>query len=206
MKTFSFNEYNKKEFWDKRATALLNQNINYPNEINQYVIDRKVWIISEMIEHFKPLHVADAGCGSGGVLIPLVKKYPKIQFYGFDFSRENIRTLRNDDYGRRVLTDVTDISERIGYMKNSFDLLYSFDVFCHLKFDRIPKAIKIFNRVAKRSYYIFDSCEYTIMPYYYFLFSRILPKKSAIKFALKYTKKVEENKLPEMRGLMYEND
>lgn len=47
MKTFE--KYDDPTFWDKRATEILNQNINYPDEINRYFIDRKIYIIDKLI-------------------------------------------------------------------------------------------------------------------------------------------------------------
>jgi len=189
------------DFWDNRATALLNQNVNYPNIINDYFIKRKTFVLDILIREFKPKKVLDAGSGVGSVFIPLAKKYDRINFIALDFSQNNLNEIDKLQL-KNVVTIKSDISH-IPLSKKSIDVLFSFDVLCHLKFNKLPLAIKEFKRVAKIQYYNFHALEYSMLPYYYFMFSRLkLPKKLVVKLSLKYAQKVEKNILPSIRGLL----
>jgi len=200
-----FEKYAQNSYWDKRVTPILNQNLNYSDKINQYLIDRKIWIVEQLIKKLNPKSVLDAGCGSGGVLIPLAEKYyGTIDWYGIDFSKGNIQELKRNNNSRNIIATIDNIT-KIHYTKKSFDLLFSFDVLCHLKFNMVFDAITEFHRVSKNQCYVFDALEYTILPKYHFMFSKIFPQKIADYLTIKYSKKIEENKMPVMRGLLNEN-
>jgi len=204
MKTFE--QYDDPTFWDKRATEILNQNINYPDNINRYFIDRKIYIIDTIIKNYYFKSILDAGCGAGSVLIPLAKKYPKIKFYAVDFSKENIRQVEKYDLDN-VITLTHDI-EHIPIPTKCVDFLFSFDVLCHITFPKMNNVIKEFHRVSKTQCYSFHALEYSILPLYYFMFSRMipLPKKLITELSLRFSKRVEKNKVPDIRGVLYDGD
>jgi len=195
-----FDLYDNPKYWDNKATELLNQNPAYPDKINRYLINRKIFIIEEIINKINPFSIIEMGCGVGSVLIPLAKKFPKKRFHGVDFSKENLNQLQKTTLDN-VSSYLSDISETKLYPK-SFDFLYSLDVLCHLKFDKILKAVNEFHRISKKQYYVFHGLEYCILPYFYFVFSRLRNKKLAIKLTLRFSKRAEKNILPLMRGFL----
>jgi len=201
MKTFE--QYDDPTFWDKRATEILNQNINYPDKINQYFIDRKVFIMDKIIKEYNFKTILDAGCGAGSVLIPLAIRYPKIKFYAVDFSKENIKQIEKYSCFDNIITLINDI-EHIPIPNKCIDFLFSFDVLCHITFPKMEKVIKEFHRVSKFQCYTFHGLEYSILPKYYFMFSRMipLPKKLVANLSLFFSKRIEKEKFPEIRGIL----
>jgi ubiquinone/menaquinone biosynthesis C-methylase UbiE len=181
-------EYLQKEYWDKRNTALLNQNLSFSDKLNEYIIERKIDIATAFIEKLQPTTVLDAGCGAGSVLLPLAQKYSHITFYAVDFSLENIKQISPLSNVRIFRKDVWNLPFR----NQEIDFLFSFDVLYHLTLEQKRLTLNEYSRVAKKHYVNFRGEELTALFHYEFLFRKLrLPRFIRDKLTIYYAKKGE---------------
>ena len=72
----------------------------------------------------KPLKVVDLGCGTGGLLLPLAKKFPEHQFIGYDWDFFVCRILK---WRGRNLSNLTIIRDNfLNVNLSQYDLLLCF--------------------------------------------------------------------------------
>lgn len=128
-------------------------------------------------------------------------RYPKIKFYAVDFSKENIKQIEKYTCFDNIITLTNDIAH-IPIPNKCVDFLFSFDVLCHIKFPKMNAVIKEFHRVSKVQCYTFHALEYSILPFYYFMFSRIVSKRFIAKLSLRFSNRVEKDNFPEIRGIL----
>lgn len=203
----SFKRFADKTFWDNRNTPLGNQNRFYADELNRYAIERKKFIIDQLIQKYDPTQIVDFGCGSGAVMIPLVKKYPTKHFIGIDFSLNNLNNLedRLHEYHNYsvFLRDISDIHLRDDLYNyfGKIDFGYSLDVLCHLTYSSLVVALQNIVGSCENVYYVFHAVEYSNLFRYKFLFDKLkfLPKTLRTKLILHFTKKSEQGLLPTLK-------
>ncbi len=72
----------------------------------------------------KSLKVVDLGCGAGGLLLPLAKKYPNHQFWGYDWDKVMVKWA---GFRGRKLKNLKIIKQDISTVDvKEFDILFSF--------------------------------------------------------------------------------
>jgi SAM-dependent methyltransferase len=99
-------------------------------------------LLTRYLDRGRPLHILDAGCGTGGMLNHL-RRFGSV--VGLDFSDEALGFCR-----RRGLPHLARGSvERLPFADESFDLLTSFDVLYHMGVEDDRLALGEFRRVLK---------------------------------------------------------
>ena len=77
----------------------------------------------------------EIGCGSGGYAVHLAK-HIGCQVVGLDINAEGVRNAKalgeKDKLGARVKFEQCDVSQRLPVEDNTFDAIYSNDVYCHV--------------------------------------------------------------------------
>lgn len=112
--------------------------------------------ISIFIDEHEIGNIADFGCGPGTTLFILAKKYPGLNFTGFDSSVSVIKQnrlkvrkmgLRNIRFECEMLPDIE--------TKEMFDLIYCIATLYYVR--EIERAIRnLYERVNERGYFIFS--------------------------------------------------
>ncbi len=183
-------EYLKKEYWDNRASNILNQNLSFSDNINNYYISRKINIIEYLITQINPNCILDLGCGSGAILNPLVKKFNNIIFYAIDFSKENLKNIVDLPNVIKIKTD----SWKIPLKDLKIDFLFCLDVFFHLTLIQKANTLSEIFRVSNKYYLNFRGEELSSVFYYEFMFRKLkIPYIIKDELVLFYTKR---NELP----------
>jgi len=131
-----------KEFYDKRIKSFgdekFSANISKENVSGQIILK----FLKENVKN-KKKKILDAGCGEGRFLKYFVDN--KYNITGMDLSKEYIRLAKkNVGKGKFVVGSVTNIP----FKDNSFDYIFSVDVFQHVP--DLNKAIKETQRVLKK--------------------------------------------------------
>lgn len=104
----------------------------------------------------RPRSFFEAGCNVGSNLIAIAKIYgfdKTIRYFGCDINELAIRDIRKTDFGGQgnfVLADITDLRFLREIPDNSYDVIFTRDVFmfvqpCRLKRDIIREFIRISN-------------------------------------------------------------
>lgn len=128
-----------KEFYEKYWIKKIN---GFDNNINQIALSR-IPPITSLLPSSKSLgKVLDAGCGDGTILYLLKENYI-FEPYGIDISQNAVKKAIE----RGIDAQVSDLSERIPFPDESFDLIICSEVLEHLYFPE--KALREINRVAK---------------------------------------------------------
>lgn len=183
-------EYLKKEYWDNRASNILNQNLSFSDNINNYYISRKINIIEYLITQINPNCILDLGCGSGAILNPLVKNFNNIIFYAIDFSKENLKNIVDLPNVIKIKTD----SWKIPLKDLKIDFLFCLDVFFHLTLIQKANTLSEIFRVSNKYYLNFRGEELSSVFYYEFMFRKLkIPYIIKDELVLFYTKR---NELP----------
>lgn len=78
--------------------------------------------------------ILDAGCGIGGTVIHLAKKYPHINFTGITVTSEHIEMAKNLAKEKKVFKNTDFILKdftNTGYPSNQFDAIYLIESYCY---------------------------------------------------------------------------
>jgi len=102
-------------------------------------------------------NIADVGCGNGYSTIELAKQFPKIQFFGFDYSEEMIKNAKINAIEadvKNISFDVLDILE--GVIKEKYDLIYTDRCLINLSSweDQKTALQKIFSALSDNGKYL----------------------------------------------------
>jgi ubiquinone/menaquinone biosynthesis C-methylase UbiE len=93
--------------------------------------------------------ILDAGCGTGGTLRSLKKKFPRLILIGIDYSPIALNYCRNGFSLLRASVD------SLPFDKESIDAVVCLDVLYHLNVSNDLKALREMNRILKRGGYVF---------------------------------------------------
>ncbi len=136
---------NKKEFLKRYEKTAKNYDSNRLTTFeDKKVLKEQLKIISKILKKNNPKKILEAGCGTGRILMPLIKKGYLIE--GFDLSKNMLKELSKKN--KNIKTKIGDI-EKIPYKNNTFDLIYSITVLMHLP--DFKKAFKEMYRVTKKN-------------------------------------------------------
>jgi len=91
----------------------------------------------------KSAAILDCGCGTGGMLADVRKRYPKAT--GFDLSGDAVTFCHSRGFKDVKKMAVTDIK----YKDGTFDIVYSLDVLCNLNLKDFAKSLSEIKKVMK---------------------------------------------------------
>jgi len=76
--------------------------------------------------------VADLGCGGGNLVLMMAERFPNSNFHGYEISHEALRVaaqnLAREKLPNVFLHDANEETESLGYQKERFDIVTTFDV------------------------------------------------------------------------------
>ena len=99
--------------------------------------------VSLFIEYLQPKNVLDYGCGKGVMLNNLIKKYPKINFYGYDPAIPKYKEIP---------------SQKI-------DMIINTDVLEHIPEEYLPEVMKEISSLCSNCFFaLHHALAYTILP------------------------------------------
>jgi SAM-dependent methyltransferase len=116
----NFEEINR--YWEERAAE--DSSVQSTTQ-DIYLREIELNTLSEYIERYLPVLVADVGCGDGRTTARLAAKFQEAKFTGFDYSRsmvENARSVLASLGMSNVKFDQLDICEGL---KEAFDFIYT---------------------------------------------------------------------------------
>ena len=107
--------------------VIISKNCKYPPAFPSFGNMKKI-ALSEAEKFLstadKPLKVIDLGCGTGGLLLPLAKKFPEHQFVGYDWDFFVCQILK---WRARKLTNLAVVCDNFLKAKlQDYDLLLCF--------------------------------------------------------------------------------
>jgi ubiquinone/menaquinone biosynthesis C-methylase UbiE len=107
-------------------------------------------LVDGLVDRLKGgINVLDVGCGSGRAINLMAKAFPKSSFWGYDFSKEGIRSARDEARNLRLknahfkVVDAAKTADR-----ESFDLITAFDTIHDQA--RPDKVLKGINRALRK--------------------------------------------------------
>lgn len=122
----------------KQYEILHNQDKSYGASYENYLEE-----ISLIIDYIQPKNVLDYGCGKGVLLNNLIKKYPKINFYGYDPAVSKYKKLPTQ----------------------KIDLIINTDVLEHIPEEYLPDVIKDISSLCDNCFFaIHHALAYTLLP------------------------------------------
>jgi len=93
-----------------------------------------------------PSILLDAGCGPGGILSALSKKFPTLDLFGLDISYHALTYCR-----KRSLRNLLQASvEHLPFADESFNVVVSTDVFYHLQVGDDEKSLVEIHRILRK--------------------------------------------------------
>jgi len=115
-----------KEYWNTRGSEFKTSpeattNDYYMRQIEIEALKSKIKIHEQNIDK-----IADIGCGNGYSTIELAKAFPKVKFFGFDYSVvmiENAKKNAKNAGLRNIYFNVLDIID--GTIQDKYDLIYT---------------------------------------------------------------------------------
>ena len=146
-----------KKYWNERASEFKTSpeattNDHYMRQLEIETLKSKIKIYQQDINN-----IADVGCGNGYSTIELAKQFPKIQFFGFDYSEEMIKNAKINAIEadvKNISFDVLDILE--GVIKEKYDLIYTDRCLINLSSweDQKTALQKIFSALSDNGKYL----------------------------------------------------
>ncbi len=133
--------------------GILKRNIEYSNNFFQKVEGSVVpSMIKNLLNKKKIKKIIDLGCGDGGIINAISKKYKDKKITGVDISPRRIKTLKQkfpkyDFYCKDVCSTKL--------KKSSFDLIICTQVIEHIENDK--KLLKEIYRILKKNGYLYIS-------------------------------------------------
>jgi len=95
--------------------------------------------IPELLQLSSSSSALEIGCGSGGYAVDLAKRIG-CRITGFEINAAGVKTAtalaEKENVGDLVKFEQHDAAEKLPYEENSFDAIYSTDVFCHVPMRR----------------------------------------------------------------------
>ena len=139
----------EKQYWDG--------NRRYGYGGYKYIPGRLTPIAKKIIRDFKlnsNSKVLDVGCGKGYLLFEILNQIPKINIKGLEISKHAVK----NSYPKisKFITNA-DAKEKLPFNSKEFDLAISFGLFHNFNLLELEKALKEFNRVAKKKYLMVES-------------------------------------------------
>ncbi len=146
-----------KDYWNQRA--IKSSNSPQATTDDYYMREIEAKKIAESIQSLglQAGEIADVGCGDGFTTIAIARHFPKITFYGFDYSSAMLRNAeKKKESGliTNVIFSQNDITQ--GLSLGKFDLIYSTRCLINLtSLDLQKKAIiNIYNALKDNGTYI----------------------------------------------------
>ena len=121
------------------AHPLLRYDIGYEN-VRRLVADVRTFLPSGG-------KLLDIGCGSGSHGPTLRANVANLELYGVDMSRECLAQARDNGYGH---TEQVDLTKPLPFADESFDMVFSMDLFGHIEFRHKDFLIAEISRVTRR--------------------------------------------------------
>ena len=112
------------------------------------------WEIPSMVRHlvFSSKNILDLGCGDGGTVSGIIRKYPSKKVTGVDISPRRIDSLKERFPKKRFICgDVCSTKLK----DNSFDLIISTQVIEHVEDDK--KMVREMHRLLKKGGFLYIS-------------------------------------------------
>jgi ubiquinone/menaquinone biosynthesis C-methylase UbiE len=83
----------------------------------------------------KTMEVLDAGCGVGGTVLDLAKKYPNVSFTGITLTTEHIKLAKKITREKKLENTKFELASFINtsYPDNNFDCVYAIESICYAK-------------------------------------------------------------------------
>ena len=114
-------------------------------------------VAKKIIKHYKLSNkskILDVGCGKAFLLYEIKKILNKIEVVGFDISKYGINNSRKKIKKNLFIHKAQD---KYPFKENHFDLAVSLGCFHNLEIFDLKKAIREFNRVAKKKFLMVES-------------------------------------------------
>lgn len=123
----------------------------------KYIPGRWTPLAKKLIKNYKlnsRSKIIDLGCGKGFLLYEIKKLIPSIHITGLDISRYAIKNSKKEV---KKFLKVFDVSKKLNYKKNYFDLAISLGVFHCFPIKDLEFALKQMGKIAKKKYIMVES-------------------------------------------------
>jgi len=123
----------------------------------KYIKGRWKLVAKNLIKKYRlsnDSRILDIGCGKGYLLLDIKKILPDIKVFGIDISHYAKNHAHNEI---KNYIKVIDVSKKIDYKKNYFDLVISINTLHNLEIKKLKKALTEISRISKKSYLVVES-------------------------------------------------
>ncbi len=103
---------NKKEFWENKILNWENKRYSINSPIKNRAINT-LNILSKVFNEDSDFCIVELGCGSGIFAEYLIRKFPKLKYYGFDISEKainqaNSKNIKNSQFSSLEINKIED--------------------------------------------------------------------------------------------------
>ena len=155
MKNKKLNKESIKEYWDSQA--LKYGDAPQATTLDYYMRKKEIQCIKDYIKQSNCKTIADFGCGNGFSTLDLSKSFPKLEFFGFDYSKEMIRNANKrkiKENSMNIEFDVFDLTQDTTTRK--YDLIITDRCLINLSSweDQMVAIKTIFNSLTRNGVYL----------------------------------------------------